>query len=240
RRAGDGPCRWSRPGFVAGNRHGRRRLGSSYSGRGGSRRLPYRRTEARDLLRVVRARHQLPLRGSLHDRDRRCEAPGAEAERRARSGDGLRTAPHGSMRAAGVRGMFIVVEGPEGAGKSTRIARLAARLADLGRHPLLTREPGGTPTGDAVREILLDPVREITPLAEFLLYSASRAQLVQDVVIPALQAGHDVICDRYTSASVAYQGYGRGLDLALIDDLNRRVTAGLVPDLTVLLDIEPE
>lgn len=144
------------------------------------------------------------------------------------------------MRAAGVRGMFIVVEGPEGAGKSTQIARLAARLADLGRHPLLTREPGGTPTGDAVREILLDPVREITPLAEFLLYSASRAQLVQDVVIPALQAGHDVICDRYTSASVAYQGYGRGLDLALIDDLNRRVTAGLVPDLTVLLDIEPE
>jgi len=143
------------------------------------------------------------------------------------------------MRPAGAKGLFVVIEGPEGAGKSTQIARLAERLQESGRSALLSREPGGTQTGDAIREILLDPTREITPLAEFLLYSASRAQLVEEVIAPALNAGTDVLCDRFASASVAYQGHGRGLDLALIDDLNQRATGGLTPDLTVLLDIEP-
>lgn len=137
------------------------------------------------------------------------------------------------------RGLFVVVEGPEGAGKSTQIAALAQRLLSLGREPVLTREPGGTVAGDAIRSVLLDPAQQISPLAEFLLYSASRAQLVETVVEPALLSGRDVVCDRYTSASVAYQGYGRGLDLELIADLNRRVTKGIEPDLTVLLDIDP-
>lgn len=137
------------------------------------------------------------------------------------------------------RGLFIVIEGPEGAGKSTQIARLAERLEHEGRSPLLTREPGGTATGDAIREILLDPARQITALAEFLLYSASRAELVTEVIAPALTAGRDVISDRFASASVAYQGYGRGLDLGLVKELNGHATGGLTPDLTVLLDIDP-
>lgn len=136
------------------------------------------------------------------------------------------------------RGAFIVIEGPEGAGKSTQIARLARRLRAAGRDPVLTREPGGTRAGDAIRQVVLDPEQEILPLAEFLLYSASRAQLVAEVIEPALSKGLDVVCDRYTAASVAYQGYGRGLDLTFIAELNERVTGGLKPDLSVLLDIE--
>ncbi|HET8986411.1 MAG TPA: dTMP kinase [Trueperaceae bacterium] len=136
-------------------------------------------------------------------------------------------------------GVFIVLEGPEGAGKSTQIRVLASRLAALGRHTVLTREPGGTRAGDAIRHVLLDPGQRIEPLAEFLLYSASRAQLVEEVIAPALYSGQDVISDRFTGASVAYQGYGRGLDLDLIYSVNTRVTHGLTPDLTVLLDIDP-
>lgn len=140
----------------------------------------------------------------------------------------------------GRRGLFLVFEGPEGAGKSTQISRLAERLAAVGRDVLLTREPGGTRAGDAIRDVLLDPDQVIYPLTEFLLYSASRAQLVAEVIRPALEAGRDVVSDRFTAASVAYQGYGRGLDLDLVNELNDRVTGGLRPDLTVLLDIEPE
>ncbi len=138
------------------------------------------------------------------------------------------------------RGLFVVFEGPEGAGKSTQIAELARRLEMQGRDVLLTREPGGTRAGDAVRDLLLDPGQVIFPLAEFLLYSASRAQLVSEVIAPALAAGRDVVSDRYAGASVAYQGHGRGLDLELIAALNHEATGGLRPDLTVLLDIEPE
>ncbi len=134
----------------------------------------------------------------------------------------------------------MVFEGPEGAGKSTQIARLASRLEAAGHDVLLTREPGGTRAGDAVREVLLDPGQLIFPLTEFLLYSASRAQLVSEVIAPALAAGRDVVSDRFAAASVAYQGHGRGLDLDLVRQLNYEVTGGLKPDLTVLLDIEPE
>jgi dTMP kinase len=136
-------------------------------------------------------------------------------------------------------GVFIVLEGPEGAGKSTQVRLLAARLAALDRDCVLTREPGGTQAGDAIRGVLLDPGQRIAPLAEFLLYSASRAQLVDEVIAPALNAGTDVISDRFAGASVAYQGYGRGLDLDLIDSVNAKVTRALTPDLTVLLDIDP-
>ena len=145
----------------------------------------------------------------------------------------------GDAAIAGRRGLFVVFEGPEGAGKSTQIARLAERMRSAGRDVLLTREPGGTRAGDAVRGVLLDPEQVIYPLTEFLLYSASRAQLVAEVIGPALASGRDVVSDRFTGASVAYQGYGRGLPLDLIDDLNRHATGGLRPDRTLLLDLDP-
>ncbi|AWN23373.1 dTMP kinase [Deinococcus irradiatisoli] len=137
-------------------------------------------------------------------------------------------------------GLFISFEGPEGAGKSTQIARLAARLASAGVVHRLTREPGGTPLGTRIRDILLDAELEIHPLPEFLLYSASRAQLVQDVIRPALQAGEVVICDRYADSSAAYQGAGRGLDPRLVANVTWEATGGLRPHITVLLDLDPE
>lgn len=138
-------------------------------------------------------------------------------------------------------GTLIAFEGPEGAGKSTQLRRLAAALERSGLEPLVTKEPGGTPVGEHVRRVvLLEADLEIGPLAEFLLYSASRAQLVADVLRPALDAGRTVLCDRYTGASVAYQGYGRGLPLAFVKNLSAEVTGGLAPDLTLLFDLEPE
>ncbi len=138
------------------------------------------------------------------------------------------------------KGFFIAFEGPEGSGKSTQIRRLAKRLEEVGHDFVVTKEPGGTPAGDAVRAVLLDPSLRIDPLPEFLLYSASRAQHVEEVIQPALNAGKLVVSDRFAGASVAYQGYGRGLDLSFIRELTSRVTANLSPDLTLLLDMEPE
>ena len=137
-------------------------------------------------------------------------------------------------------GFFVAFEGPEGSGKSTQIRRLAKRLEEVGRDFIITKEPGGTPAGDAIREVLLDPQLRIDPLPEFLLYSASRAQHVEEVIQPALDAGKLVVSDRFAGASVAYQGHGRGLDLSFIRELTSRVTANLSPDLTLLLDMEPE
>lgn len=136
-------------------------------------------------------------------------------------------------------GLFISFEGPEGGGKSTQIVRLGARLKAIGIEPILTREPGGTPVGDAIRQVVLDPALEVAPLTEFLLYSASRAQHVSEVLMPALAAGKVVVSDRFTGASMAYQGYGRRLDHSFIEELSERVTGGLRPDLTVLLDLDP-
>ncbi|MFC4454896.1 dTMP kinase [Deinococcus sonorensis] len=136
-------------------------------------------------------------------------------------------------------GLFISFEGPEGAGKSTQQRHLAARLEQAGYPFLMTREPGGTPLGTRVREVLLDPELEIGALSEFLLYSASRAQLVQDVIRPALGRGEVVVCDRYADSSLAYQGAGRGLNPELLRDVTWEATGGLQPHLTLLLDLDP-
>jgi dTMP kinase len=136
-------------------------------------------------------------------------------------------------------GRLIVFEGPEGAGKSTQIAGLVDRLRSVGIEPVVTREPGGTPAGDRVRDVLLDPELHIEALAEFLLYAAGRAQHVAEVIAPALEAGRVVISDRFAAASVAYQGYGRGLDIAWLIEVNERVTRGRGADLTLLLDLDP-
>lgn len=136
-------------------------------------------------------------------------------------------------------GLFITFEGPEGAGKSTQIRRLATRLEAEGIAHLLTREPGGTEVGDKLRELVLDARSELSAMTEFLIYSASRAQLVQEVMRPALERGQLVICDRYLDSSYAYQGYGRGLDLAELRAISEAATGGLMPDLTVLLDLDP-
>ena len=136
-------------------------------------------------------------------------------------------------------GLFITFEGPEGAGKSTQIRLLAAHLEVEGVAHLLTREPGGTPTGDRLRELVLDSRSRVSAMTEFLIYSASRAQLVTEVVRPALERGQLVVCDRYVDSSYAYQGYGRGLDMAQLRAVSEAATGGLLPQLTVLLDLDP-
>ena len=139
-----------------------------------------------------------------------------------------------------VAGLFITFEGPDGAGKSTQTKRLAQALERAGYVVTLTREPGGTPLGSRVREVLLDPSLEVHPIAEFLLYSASRAQLVCDVIRPALEAGHVMICDRFSDSSLAYQGWGRGLHREFLHEVTWEATGGLRPHITVLLDLDPQ
>ncbi len=138
-----------------------------------------------------------------------------------------------------MKGAFITFEGIEGSGKSTQIALLARYLAEHGNAVTLTREPGGTAIGDQVRKILLDPANKaLTPRAELLLYAAARAQHLEELVRPGLEAGRIVLCDRFSDATLAYQGHGRGLDEATINALDRIATDGLRPRLTILLDID--
>jgi dTMP kinase len=138
-------------------------------------------------------------------------------------------------------GLFITMEGLDGCGKSTQLERLAAALRERGLDVLVTREPGGTPLGEGVRGLLTSDVSDgIVPVAELLLIVGARAQHVAQCIRPALAAGQIIISDRYTDSSVAFQGYGRGLDLGLIEQVNRAATGGLRPDLTILLDLEPE
>jgi len=135
--------------------------------------------------------------------------------------------------------MFITLEGIEGSGKSTLLSGLTQRLGSAGREVLTTREPGGTPVGDAIRRVVLVERFHVAPLTEALLMNASRAALVAEVIRPALAAGKTVLCDRYYDSTLAYQGYGRGLDLAMLRELCHSATDGLDPDLTFVLDIDP-
>lgn len=136
---------------------------------------------------------------------------------------------------------FITFEGIEGCGKTTQIRLLADSLLQSGKRVLLTREPGGCPIADKIRAILLDAHNsEMTPKAELLLYAAARAQHIDEVIRPALASGTIVLCDRFTDATVAYQGYGRGLDQGLIKVLNETATGDCRPDLTVLIDCPVE
>ena len=134
------------------------------------------------------------------------------------------------------RGIFVTFEGVEGAGKTTQVQRLAAVL---GPDVVLTREPGGTPVSERIRDIFLTSDR-ITTMTELLLIAAARAQHVDERIRPALAANQIVICDRFTDATVAYQGYRGGIDLEIIHQLNDVATGGLIPDITFILDLPPE
>lgn len=137
--------------------------------------------------------------------------------------------------------MFITFEGIEGCGKTTQLRMLAKELERQGRRVMVTREPGGCPIAEKVRAILVDAENAaMVPLAELFLYAAARAQHVTEVIRPALKEGMIVLCDRFTDATTAYQGYGRGLDLTVITELNRIASDGIAPDLTLLIDCRVE
>jgi dTMP kinase len=137
--------------------------------------------------------------------------------------------------------LFITFEGPEGSGKTTQIELLSGYLEEKGYSVLATREPGGTSIGDKIRVILLDPRNtDMLPASEALLFSAARAQIVNQVIRPHLAQGRIVLCDRYADSTLAYQGYGHGLDLEMLRAITALATEGLKPDLTVYLDIDVE
>lgn len=137
--------------------------------------------------------------------------------------------------------MFITIEGPDGSGKTTQARRLAAYLRERGYPVFATREPGGTEIGDQIRAILLAPTNAaMLPTTEILLYSASRAQIVGEIIRPHLARGEVVLCDRYFDSTLAYQGYGHGLDLTALRSITNFATGGLLPDLTIYLDVPVE
>jgi dTMP kinase len=140
-----------------------------------------------------------------------------------------------------MRGKFITIEGPDGAGKTTQIKKLSRYLENKGHKVLVTREPGGTPLGEELRRLLLSPGKDSpVPKAEALIYAASRAQLMATVIEPALEAGITVLSDRFVDSSLAYQGYARGLGVEEILKINEFFLKGRFPDITLLLDIDPE
>jgi len=139
------------------------------------------------------------------------------------------------------KGLFIVLEGPDGAGKSVQARMLAERLTEHGLPVTYTREPGGTPLGEQVRQILLDPSDVARgPVADALLFNAARSQLVPDVIVPALERGDIVVLDRYATSTMAYQGYGSGVDRDVLGTIERLATGGLLPDLVIVLDVPVE
>ncbi|HLA00819.1 MAG TPA: dTMP kinase [Thermodesulfovibrionales bacterium] len=140
-----------------------------------------------------------------------------------------------------MKGSFISFEGIEGTGKTIQSKLLYEHFRKTGYTVILTEEPGGTRIGLKIRDVLLSVEnKEITPVTELLLYNASRAQHLKELILPALNEGGIVITDRFSDSTVAYQGYGRGIDLKLIDSLERMVTEGLKPDITLLLDLDAE
>ena len=135
--------------------------------------------------------------------------------------------------------MFITFEGPEGSGKSTQLPQLAQFLEEKGLSVVRTREPGGTKIGDQIREVLVRMDNtELHPRTEILLFLAARAQLVEELIIPSLQQGKIILCDRYGDSALAYQGYGHGLDLDALRAMLQFATGGLKPDRTILLDVD--
>lgn len=136
---------------------------------------------------------------------------------------------------------FITFEGIEGAGKTTQVRLLAEHLAGKGVQHVVTREPGGTVLGEKIRALLLDPrSRGMVPVSELLLYGAARSQHIEEVIEPALAEGKVVLCDRFTDATIAYQGHGRQIPLNVIRVVNSLASADIKPDLTILLDLDPE
>ena len=139
-----------------------------------------------------------------------------------------------------MRGKFITFEGIDGSGKSTQVELLSKYLEALSMDHLIVREPGGTDVGEKIREILLSKGVKMTARTEFLLYSASRANLTEKIIIPALREGKIVISDRYFDSSTAYQGFGRGIEMEYVDVINRFATFGLVPDIIFIIDVRIE
>ena len=135
------------------------------------------------------------------------------------------------------KGIFIIFEGPDRSGKSTQAKLLVKWLEEKNRKVVLTREPGGTKLSENIRKMLLDPHSSISPLSELFLYEAARAQHTSDTIMPALKKGQVVISDRFTLASIAYQGYGRKLPIKTVETLNRIATDGLKPDIIIILNI---
>jgi len=139
------------------------------------------------------------------------------------------------------KGLFITFEGTDGSGKTTQITLIKEFLSNKGYEVVLSREPGGTRVSELIRDLILDPANvEIYPLTEMILYAASRAQHVAQVIKPAIDMGKIVICDRFVDSSYAYQGCGRGVDLKIVTDVNRVAIDGMIPDITFFLDIDPE
>ncbi|NLK88240.1 MAG: dTMP kinase [Clostridiaceae bacterium] len=139
------------------------------------------------------------------------------------------------------RGLFITIEGTDGSGKTTQIRNMMEHMSSLGCKVLLTREPGGTRISESIRSIILDPAyTEMHNVTELLLYSAARAQLVEQVIKPTVAKGQTVICDRYTDSFFAYQGYGRGLDMDMLEKITTTAIDGMMPDITFFFDLDPE
>jgi dTMP kinase len=137
--------------------------------------------------------------------------------------------------------MFITLEGIEGSGKSSQLDNIRVFLENQGHSVVVTREPGGTDIGKNIRAILLHPAnRKIDPFTELFLYEADRVEHVRKIIMPALAAGRTVLCDRFTDATMVYQGYARGLDLEMIERIHRVILGSLKPDMTILLDVSPE
>jgi len=145
--------------------------------------------------------------------------------------------PASMKKKAKKRGLFFVLEGPDKSGKSTQALLLTQALTHHGKKVVHTREPGGTKFAEAIRSLVLDPNHRVFPLAELLLYEAARAQHTEELIVPALNCGAVVVSERYTLATLAYQGYGRGLDIKLVTLFNKIATGGLNPELTLVLDI---